>query len=62
MLMLDEDYVVDLERIAAELGVTPEDMLERLTGSLKERTVVAGMTAATADGSRPIITGGAQDL
>jgi hypothetical protein len=61
-LVLDDDYVADLERLAGEAGVAPNEILPALTGDISRRNVRSGITVATAEGHEQVITGGSRDF
>jgi hypothetical protein len=54
---LDDEFIVELERIAGELRTTPGRAVEAIAGDLRGASFSSGMTVATADGARPVITG-----
>jgi hypothetical protein len=56
LLELDEACITELERIAGELGVTPGEALSAITEDLAGLSLGSGMTVATADGARPVVT------
>jgi hypothetical protein len=56
ILELDEAYIKELERIARELGVTPGEALPLIGEDLAGLSFGSGMTVATADGARPVLT------
>lgn len=56
VLELDEAYIRELERIAGELGVTPGEALAVITEDLAGLSFGSGMTVATAEGARPVLT------
>ena len=52
---LPDDYIADLERLAREADMSSGEMLQALTGDLRDTTAGAGMVVATADGVQPVI-------
>lgn len=53
---LDEAFVRELERVAGELGCSTGRALEAIVGELWNASFASGVTVATADGARPVIT------
>jgi hypothetical protein len=60
-LTLAEDFIADLERMAAEASQSPSELLPRLTGDLRGRSVDSIVTVATATGYDHRLTGGSRD-
>ncbi len=53
---LEEAFVSELERVAGELGCTSGRALEEIVGDLSNASFGSGVTVATADGARSVIT------
>lgn len=55
-LDLDEQFAKELRRVASELGSTPGEAVEQLLGDLSHASFASGVTVATAEGTRRVIT------
>jgi hypothetical protein len=53
---LDERLMREVERIAGELGVSIGEALEQIVGDLSRSTFASGVTVATTEGTRSVIT------
>lgn len=53
---LDESFARELERVAGELGCSAGRAVEQMVGELSNASLLSGVTVATADGARPVIT------
>jgi hypothetical protein len=53
---LDDAFFAELQRVARELNVSPGQAIEAIIGDLQGSSFQSGITAATADGARLVLT------